>query len=76
MVLYHNYEFWNYRSMRHYLHFLTDLAHKAEMQNLNKLGSQQLPHLYEDVIVRYIGTINKPAKKRKILDELSGKIIE
>ena len=62
-MMYNNYEFWNYRALRQYLHFLMRFAHQFDE------GDDEV---YMRVIVPLIATINKASKKNHILEELSG----
>jgi len=67
LVMFNNYEFWNYRALRQYLHFLIRFSHQFD-QNDNEV--------YMGIIVPLIATINKASKKNHILEELSSQIIE
>lgn len=67
LVMYNNYEFWNYRALRQYLHFLINFAHQFDQND---------DEVYVKIIVPLISTINKTSKKNHILEELSTKIIE
>lgn len=76
--MYNNYEFWNFRALRQYIHFLTDINNFKEADDIanNVIFDQNKRYFYLEVIEPYIGAINKMAKRHKILGEVSDKIID
>jgi hypothetical protein len=66
-MLYHNYEFWNFRALRQYLHFLLSLEQHSQVLQFE---------VYESVILPYVFTIQKPVKKAAIMEELALKVID
>jgi len=65
-LMHSNFEFWNFRALRQYLHFVLALEQQATPRF----------EVFERLILPYVRTIKKQVKKATILEELSLKVID